>query len=374
MDMTDHHRQIKGALSALILDQPFFGALALRLQLKPTDQIPTAATDGKLLLYNPAFVAGLNGAQLKGLLAHEVLHCANGHPWRRTGRNKQVWNQACDYAINSVLKEAGFALPEGALLDAAYAGKAAEWIYGQLTQPQSQQPQAGGQGQQNQPQTGGQQSQPGAPQSTGQQPSAGQGQPPQQPAPEDWGQVVDNLEPDAAAQEVDWQVATLQAAQMAKAQGKLPAGLERLIEEIKHPAVDWRATLRRFVQETAQADYSWKQPNQRYLASGLYLPQLRSEQMRPLVVGLDTSGSISQAELATFATELQAIMAECQPENITVVYCDARVQAVAEFTPQDEIQLAPKGGGGTAFAPVFDYVTEQGIAPACLVYFPRTSA
>lgn len=332
--MTNAEKKLKQAMANLILDQPFFGSLALRLRMVADATIaPTAATDGQILAYNPAFIEGLDNGQTVGLIAHEVLHCANGHIWRRDGREFDLWAKACDYAINGLLSEAGFYLPADVLLDARFAGQSAEQIFNTLKEEQSD---GGGQGNQNGP---------------------------------GWGEMMDGSNaPDADQQQAEWQVATLQAAQAAKAQGKMPGGLERLLDEIKHPAVDWRSALRRFVQQTAKADYAWTLPNGRYLAGGLYLPSLRSEQMRPLVVAVDTSGSVSAADLESFASEIQCIMDECQPESLTVIYCDASVNDVEEFAPGDVVTLTPKGGGGTAFAPAFAEVETRGIEPACLVY------
>lgn len=359
--MSDQTKQVKQALTGLIFTQPFFAQLALRLKVELTESIETAETDGESLRLNPAFIASLDNDQIKGLIAHEVLHCANGHVWRRDGRDMALWNKACDFAINQILLDAGFYLPKGAFIDPQYQGMGAEAIYGKLRQDKKP---SKGQSQQQQP--GNQPNQPGQGQ---------QGQDPNQPgqgqsAPgEQWGGVAESPSADAGQAESEWKIATLQAAQQAKAMGKLPSGLERLIESIKNPEVDWKAALWRFVQETAKADYTWRMPNPRYLASGLFLPSLRSEQMRPLVVGMDTSGSVSETELAIFASELQAIMDTCQPESLTVIYCDAQVKAVEEFQSLEAVELHPKGGGGTAFQPVFDYVEQHGLDPACLVYF-----
>jgi predicted metal-dependent peptidase len=51
-----------------------------------------------------------------------------------------------------------------------------------------------------------------------------------------------------------------------------------------------------------------------------------------------------------------------------VVYCDAAVQSFQEFGPSKPIELEPKGGGGTDFRPVFEWVNENQIAPVCLIY------
>src|SRR5260370_1652888 len=87
-----------------------------------------------------------------------------------------------------------------------------------------------------------------------------------------------------------------------------------------------------------------------------------------MVIGVDTSGSVGKEELEQFAGEITAISDEVQPDRIYVVYCDAAVNSVQEFGPSEPISLEPKGGGGTDFRPVFDWVEENAINPACLIY------
>lgn len=86
------------------------------------------------------------------------------------------------------------------------------------------------------------------------------------------------------------------------------------------------------------------------------------------MIGVDTSGSIGSTELEQFAGEISAISDEAKPERIHIVYCDAAVQAVQEFGASEPIELKPKGGGGTDFRPVFEWVDRNGIQPACLIY------
>jgi predicted metal-dependent peptidase len=150
--------------------------------------------------------------------------------------------------------------------------------------------------------------------------------------------------------------------------GVLPAGLERLVEDIKNPPQDWRAILRRFVQRNACHDYSWRQPNSRYVYAGLYLPALRSETMPPMVIAIDTSGSIDDLTVNRFAKEIGAIVEEVQPERVHVVYCDAKIQGVDVFERGEPVAVSPKGFGGTDFRPVFEWIAEEGLTPSCLVY------
>lgn len=154
-------KRMAGMRTTLLLDEPFFGTLALQLQLMPDTSEPTAWVDGVSFGYNPGYVMSLDAERLKGLVAHEVMHCALGHPWRRFGRDPDRWNEACDRVINPILRDAGFRLPDGALyeLDPTHAGKSAEWVYDRLSSsvpPSSQQGGGQGRGQGGQGQSGAQ--------------------------------------------------------------------------------------------------------------------------------------------------------------------------------------------------------------------------
>ena len=330
------------ARSAMILDQPFFGVLSLRLKLVEAAGLLTMGTDGERLIYDPAWVDSITDAELKGVVAHEILHCSNGHPWRREHREKKKWNQACDYAINPIILASGFQLPEGGLVDDKYQGMSAEAIYAELPDEEAQSDQGEGQGED---------------------PSEGEGQ------LSGWGLVLDGEEVQAEEKQQEWRVATVQALQSAKNQGSLPSELERMLGEVVRPKLPWKEILRRFVQQSASEDYSWKYPNKRFLPLGMYMPSMKSEQMPPLVVVIDTSGSISESELAEFEAEVQAIAQECKPERIHIIYCDARIHKVDTVEQGDVVIMKPVGGGGTDFRPPFEWVKEHDVTPACLIYF-----
>lgn len=350
--------KITKARAGLILDHPFFGSLALRLKVKSDETCKTAWTDGVSLGFNPAFIDGLPLDQVKGLLCHEVMHCACSHHTRRGARDPKKWNIAGDHAINHIITDCRMSLPEGALLDPAYKDMSADEIYGRLPMPQDQggQGQGQGQGQSGQDPAGNDQGQGNDPGQCGEVRDA-QGQDGNQASPADLSQA-----------EQEWKIATTQAAQQARAMGKLSAGLARLVDEIVQPAVDWKAVLRRFVDQSAKGDYTWSRPNRRFIGQGLYLPSLHSEELKPLVIGIDTSGSIDHETLAQFAAEVRAIL-EDYKTSATVIYCDSSINRVDTFTHEDfPEKLEACGGGGTAFEPVFSYVDEHAIEPSCLVY------
>lgn len=331
------HTKMMEARTALVLESPFFGALVLRLRLQEDASHETGWTDGRSIGYSPAFVESLTHAETLGFLAHEVMHVASGHPWRRDGREPRRWNRACDYAINGILKNAGFSLPADVLLDAQFTGQSAEWIYDRLpADPDDGEGQGSGSGA-------------GDPAPAGEVRDA--------PAPEDGGPTEEEV-----------QQAVQQAANVARGRGALPGAVERFAKDAARPRVDWRSVLARFLQASARADYSWARPNARHIARGVYLPALRSEAMGRIVVAVDVSGSVDDVQLAQFAAELNAIVRELQPESTDVLYCDSRIRGRDSFPAGETIELRACGGGGTDFRPVFKAIEEDGEAPAALVF------
>lgn len=374
-------QKLTRARTQLLLGHPFFGALCLRLKLFPA-AISTMATDGQHLAYGPKFVASLTPAELEGVLAHEVMHCALAHHCRRGSRDLKLWNQAADYAINYLLVANGFTLPSGALLDSAFDNLSAEEIYGRLQQSALPSPSSnsdsqtsssgGGSGTQDGSEPG------SSPPSTNQPTSGSDGQRGGADCdyPGNFGAVLDatdeNGKPASEAeiqrQQQEWNIAAEQALHAAKSCGLSPLGVERQLIESRESKQDWRSALREFVAARDPADYRWTPPNRRHVYVGLYLPSVQREGIGKLVLAVDTSGSIGDKELALFAGEITAIADQAQPESIVVLYCDAAVQSFQEFAPGDAIQLEPKGGGGTNFRPAFEWVEQEGIQPACLIY------
>lgn len=388
---TSTGQRLARARIQLLLNQPFFGTLGLRLKLVP-GSLPTMATDGCRIVYDPAFVDQLKPAELEGTLAHEVLHCVLGHQCRRGERDPELWNEAADLAINPILLGNGFTLPAGALVDPAFNNLSAEEIYARLLQGKG----GGSAAPKQRPQTtnaGGGMA--GGPQEThcawGADPNAGS---PRQQASNQAGPTMGELpgpgylrsggfgdvwdatdeqgQPASPAekrrQEHEWSIAAEQALRSARACGHEPAGVERSLSERRQSRQDWRAILRDFVAATTPSDYRWTPPNRRYIASGLYLPSVEHRGLGEIVIAVDTSGSIGTRELEQFATEISAISEEATPEAIHVVYCDAAVQSAQQFRPSEPLQLEPRGGGGTDFRPVFEWVAKNDIAPVCLMY------
>jgi len=230
-------KKLTKARTALLMNSPFFGTLALKLEMIPDPAAETAWTDGRQLGYNPGFIQALPMEALKGLLAHEVMHLALCHHSRQGTRDDRIWNHACDYAINLLLQDAGFILPGNVLLYDGYKGMGAEAIYDALLKN---------------------------PSSGNTEPGPGEVRPmPGNPSP-----AQKKLE------EQRWKVAVFQANQQSKAMGRSHGpGFERQLKEQVLARVDWRIILQEFVSQATRSDYCWMRPNPRYITQGIYRGQ-----------------------------------------------------------------------------------------------------
>jgi predicted metal-dependent peptidase len=384
MNILTTRDRLLAARKTLVLEHPFFGALALRMNFRPEvlGRTRTMGTDGRDVFFTPQYVDSCSHEELVSGIAHEVMHAALQHQTRKGSRGRLMWNRAGDFAINPILADAGFTLRPGVSLNPAFAGMSAERIYEILRTEQdqentnNQQPRtgdgsfgAGGESQADDENNAPNQNPPnaeGADQSGDIPPDAT----PQARNEDDEladtpGAVFDA--PDPVPQEAEWQVAVKQAHQVAQMMGRLPGGVSIAVDEVLKPRIDWREMLRRFLEEPAATDYSWMAPSRRYMASGLILPSLHSHVMPPIGVIVDTSASTWRL-LSAFKAELQGIVDELEPEATVVIMADARVQRVDRFEQGEPIEFHAKGRGGTDFRPAFDHIAREQLDLSCIVY------
>ena len=139
------------------------------------------------------------------------------------------------------------------------------------------------------------------------------------------------------------------------------------------PQVDWREALREFIQTTCTGnDYStWKRPNRRYIGAGVYLPSGISEKVDELVIAVDTSGSIPDADLAVFLSEVQSICTTVKPDKVRLLYWGHKVVGDESYESHEIDTLAqstkPKGGGGTDVECVVEYMQDHQIKPQATI-------
>ena len=322
-------KRISKAKTALVLEHPFVGSIAMNMPIEYDDSVGTAATDYKKLIFAPSFVEQLNDEELKFLLAHECMHPMLGHNFRRNNRDRKKWNIAGDYVINKLLTDEGIGkMPEvGLLSDDIYnaGGGTSDGIYNLLPESPEQEPL-------------------------------------------DDCRDADGSPAEQAQAEAEWKVKVAQAAQAAKMMGKMSAGLERIVGDILTPKVDWRDVLQKFVVKQRTDDRSFSRPNRRFIQQGMYLPSITGEVLGEVAFAVDCSGSIGQEEINQFASEILTVWADQRPSKIHVLYFDSEVSHHDEYGQDDEPVITPHGGGGTAFSPVFEYMADQGIEPIACVF------
>jgi len=337
INLDEVNRKVSKAKALLILDHPFFGTAVSRRPIQYGDEVPTAgmSATGQIML-NPEWVEPLTVKEIMFLLAHEAMHYMLSHALRRQHRDHKAWNVACDKVINDTLIDAkvGTFIDGGVTLEDARFG-ASEQFYDENDDDMG----SGGIG-------------------------------------EDVGDIVDeNGQPldDATIQQLQAQakIEAIQNAKLAKQTGKLPESIERLVEEMINVVTPWHEKLERYMSGKVRDGYSWNRPNRRFVGQGTYLPGYDYiPRMGEVVIAIDTSGSLSNKDLALFSGHVNRIVDTCIPEKITVLYCDYNIGGTQEYEPDDlPIVLNPVGGGGTSFKPVFKWLDSYDGEVECLIYF-----
>ena len=384
--------RVSDCVTELLRKQPFFGSLVLRLPLRADPTRKTLATDGQEIRYSPGWVAETDAHLIETAMARVVMACVLKHHTRRGERDPERWQTASQLVTHALLRDAGFTLPPDA---EAWEDLSVEQAYDRLPEPGDEDdgdddgpPQDGGgagAGMDSQPAPGNddESGDPSDPAGDGDdQGQEGASDAPPSHDPSGTGEVMDasagaddgsdsgEAPMDVTAEEQAWDEAMHQALNIARAEGKTPGLVAETIRNAHASKLDWRTLLRRYMTDAAKRDYSWSVPNSRFIATGLYLPSIRSEGIDTIAVIIDTSRSLSTPTLAEFWAELREVAAEIRPEKVIVLQVDTALQDAAEYAP-DELpdEIAIKGRGGTDFRPGFEWLDEQGIQPGVCLYF-----
>ncbi|WP_327176973.1 VWA-like domain-containing protein [Streptomyces sp. NBC_01335] len=134
--------------------------------------------------------------------------------------------------------------------------------------------------------------------------------------------------------------------------GNAPEGWRRWADEVFHPPQPWRRLLGAAIHSAASApgvgeNHSYRRPSRRSAGlRGVLLPSLRRMPPRVCVV-IDTSGSVSDAELGSALLEVAAISRAVggRRDLVSVISCDAAAGIAVPLCRAEGIELL--GGGGT---------------------------
>jgi predicted metal-dependent peptidase len=346
----------------LLLKASFFGNLATRLKLVNADEwCPTAATDGRHFYYNSRFIKMLRPREIEFLFGHEVLHCVYDHFGRRGDRDPQLWNIANDYCVNADLikhKVGEKITSVPCLHDPKYDGLSSEEVYDKLYEKadkidigklldQMIDEHLDGEGDSDG--DGGD--------SDGE--GKGKGRP--KLTAEERQAIKDEIKE-----------AMLAAAATVDGAGNLPAGVKRLIQDLTEPKMDWRELLRMQLESTIKSDFTWMRASRKGWHMDAVMPGMKLDPMIDIAVALDASGSISEKMLKDFLSEIQGIMESFPAYRIHVVTFDTEAYNPVQYDSDnldDICDYEVKGGGGTDFDCVYNYLKEHEIEPKRLVMF-----
>jgi predicted metal-dependent peptidase len=331
------------AKAQVVLDHPFFSSILLKKQLTPDDNIPTLCVNPRgNIRYNPKFIDSLSVPQIVWALCHEIGHVIGQHAFRRGSRDPRKWNYAGDAWINDMLNDCNVGQPIANTVNMPGSkDKTTETIYDEL--PDND----GG--------------------------SGGSGNPGDSGDPFDNGigddiDYEDMTESEKKELEAQTKIEIAQAAQAAKARGKLPGKLAEIVADIINVRTPWYDILERYMVGLTKQDYSWMRPNRRFIGNGDYLPSIgTAPQMGEVVLQVDISGSVSAPEIAYYNAHVGRIIQQCQPERVHVIYTDTDVRRHDVFERGEEVQVTYHSGGGTDMTAGFAYIEEQNINPAVVV-------
>jgi predicted metal-dependent peptidase len=339
---------IEKEIVALIKYKPFYAHFIQTMRRVITKDVKTMGvniTDGLNLYINPEFFNTLTPQERVACLEHEVLHVINKHLIRGKSLQPQIFNIAADIAVNQYIREERdnnqkviSKLPKQALLPQQFkfpAELTSEEYYKLLMKNSKKINIKNG---------------------------AGGKEGEQQQTLDDHDIWKDgNGNEDFQHQVI--KNAIRKTLENTKDYGHLPSGvIAELQKALRHETMNWRAILQRFLHKATIINYlpTRKRPNRRY---GLFYDGNKVECKLDLLVAVDTSGSISDGDLALFFSEIEKIKALGM--KVLIVECDAAIQKVYPFKTTPKIVC---GRGGTDFKPIFKYAAERKPKPNSIIY------
>lgn len=329
----------------------------------PTRHVPVAATDARNILINPDTFFKYSLKERVFIMAHEIVHNVYGDvEWLnqclRSGNvpmsdgttlpaREGTLQKAMDFRINALLRDSKIgAPPKDCLLDdtISTANEGRDDVYRKVYEDEE----AGGQ------KTGRNQGfdivlRPGSSNGTGQQSRNTQ----------QWGV----------------EIAAAQVLENMKSQGKGAGALNRMFDQLLNPVVPWTEHIRGiFNRKVGSGSYNWKRPDRRFIVRDIHMPSRSGNGAGWIVCWGDTSGSIGQDELCKYLAELGAIVEDCRPQRITMVWCDDAIHHIDEIEEASDLETIKHagtqgGGGGTSCEPVFDWINESLEKPEVFIGF-----
>ena len=342
---------------ALMLLEPYYGFFLIMLNKTWRQDLPTAGVSKNGINYqlaiNEEFWTSLSEEHQLGLLKHELLHIAFGHLTSfGSFTDKKLANVAMDMEINQYIDTDW--LPKGGIMIEDYEDlnldekAGCRYYYKKLQELQQEKDKNG---------------------TCGNEPmdklldDIENGNVPDHGT---WEEFDDLSEAEKKLIDKQLQKVLSDAKeQTVKKRGRIPGEIEGVItiEEIVAPKFDWRGYMRRFtgISTKVFTKKIRRKENRKFPES----PGLKLKMKQHMLLGIDTSGSVSDSELQEFMSEIHHIYKA--GVDVTIIQCDTSINSIEPY--KGKLELNVKGRGGTEFDPVLEYYNENQKRYTSLVYF-----
>jgi len=346
-------QKLSQAKARLLVQNPYFGTLASRLEFKKNDNIQSFLSKGVSYQYNDEYLKDLDLDEIGFTLSNAAMHIALAHDNRQKKRMSWLWQLATDHAINSMLIENGLDAPFGVNYQSRFDGMYAEEIYAILKEEIKNQ-----EYDDNEENDTGFNEENRKKESEEKAPNSEETKDKQRSQ-----QEVDTEE--RAVDEEAWKQNLEEASE--KFKNELPEGIERFYKK-EESKIDWRAELYNAIDRHYYHDYKLVPPSKKLLYMGTYLPSLSSNMLR-IAVAIDSSGSVDEALLGEFISEFESILLSFSSFEIDLLICDDKIRSTTHFSSGDKLEYELKGGGATDFKPVFESIENELYETQLLLYF-----
>lgn len=395
MALSPEDKLIKARIN-LLRDNPFFGRLAMRLQLCESNQIDTTATDGDNLYWSRAFIADIcNDKDVEFAVEHEVMHVVQDAFGRMPiAANPVLWNLACDFVINTLILDSGFT-DSPILTDLCTTqvqtlarGKTSEQVYREImkdapkckacdmglplpspSEDNGSQPGSSGENKckdhGHKHEDKGDSSESKENKDKGKD-GGGKSKPKHTCNPKGCCSATLGKKM-TERQKAQWKQAIIAAAEIAKGQGKLPGHLQDMLGKLLEPVVSWRDIVRCSAAKAFRGRWTWNRKSRRQGSFSLRRIA-RDPNPKGAVIMLDTSGSISDGELKQFVSESVEIMRVCKAPWIDVLLHDTDCYKVWRIGKSIEDNWGVRRGG-TSHIDVFKTCMDREEKPGLIIAF-----
>jgi predicted metal-dependent peptidase len=364
MSIQSRDEILSKACKDLMFREMYWGFFILMMNKVWRNNLPTAGVSKNginfQLAINEQFFTDLPKLHREGLIQHEAMHIAYNHltQWFNFS-DKKIANIAMDLVINQTISDDY--LPEGGMKLELFPelnlepDEGTHYYYEKLTQAKEQKEQTGSSGSQ-------------ALDSLLDQMEGGQGNGNiELPDHSTWEEFDGLSESESRIMKAQLDRVLEQAADMTvKKRGTVPGNISDYLlalQQVEPPKFDWKGYLRLFIGTSAKVyiKKSRRKENIKFTDSA----GIKIKRKQNILLGIDTSGSVSESELLEFMSEIYHIWKT--GVEVTIIQCDTRIRSIDEYKGTFEMKF--HGRGGTEFDPVLEYFNENRNKFNSLIYF-----